>query len=1128
MKPFKNRLRDRHRECIRKRKNRGAHEVEVVERKETVGIGLLNMQGKSRTGMEDVRRAVADKDLDFMCLVETHVRKEDRRGPSIEGFETHQACREGQDKKGGGLAILARKRKGIAFTRYKPNIKSEGLGYVNKERLWLTYQSQGGKTAIGCVYLGCQSSDGRHDRHNAGIYEVLADEIYTLRGKGFRVLLQGDFNSWVGSNLEQGGIPGNRHKTNSNGVAFKEFLYNNNMVHVNGACRVTGDWSTRISEGLWTRHGPDYTSSSVLDYVVVSSEHLDSVKEMTVDEKGALGGGSDHNMVTARVKDKFVCASQVPRCGANRPGWDIDEDQDWTEYKKVVEQEMQRLQDDGTRNNFSVDLLEHSITKAITKGLEEGVGRRRERNPDSQRVLPKHIVKTMKERRMLEKEWKTEKCKFAASWSQTPPNSLVVAAQRLKDKETEVEEKIRVFERQNRAPIKKLCKQKSKRGRQMFWKYVSRKHHKLEDVTALQNKRTGVLRFKPEEVSEEIFGYLKEIFSGTEGPAEPTVESVSKDHVHLDHNYAKSLPEGSTVPGHEYASAARPHLTTTDRSGTAGNDPGGYLDKDFTELEVKETIKALGNEKATGHDFVPNEALKNAPPVLIEKLVVLFNRVKNKGEAPNPWKRGRLVLIHKKGSRTDTFNYRPLTVLTAVSGLYTKLLNNRLAEVVEAHGLLGEIQNGFRKTRSGGECAFVLNTILWKSAAQRKDVHLAFLDLMKAYDSVDRPTLWRKLGEMGFGGKFLRTIQKLYDGDHVTCKMNGVTTPPVYLGRGLRQGCSLSPLLFALYVAGLGQDLTLAKQGVKLYRVCVSGIFFADDIVLVARSAEGLRQLLVMVESHCRDLKMKLAVNKCKVMSKSSDTFEMVVDDEVAGCLDKVMRFRYLGLECELSPARTARAMQERAITVARKYKACCLRVARDGPDTAEVAMALWTCIAKPSLKFGCEAVPMSTTAMDEVTRQQVSMSKAVLGLPQCAPNISGDVLLGTKPFRDDLYAMQLKFYVRLQQQADRRWSKDALLDHLRGSWASPYIKHILGVKKEVGMVQGPVSARHVDIVVNHYTLRKLNDKIFSLSLPALKRVSKLAVASHVDESEESQVSLAILRDYWKARIGECLVLLHC
>ena len=151
----------------------------------------------------------------------------------------------------------------------------------------------------------------------------------------------------------------------------------------------------------------------------------------------------------------------------------------------------------------------------------------------------------------------------------------------------------------------------------------------------------------------------------------------------------------------------------------------------------------------------------------------------------------------------------------------------------------------------------------------------------------------------------------------------------------------------------------------------------------------------------------------------------------------------------------------------------------------------------------------MSKTAMDEVTRQQVGMSKAVLGLPQCAPNISGDILLGTRPFQDDLYATQLRFYLKLQQQDDRRWSKDALLDHLRGTWVSPYMKHIIKIKDEVGMIRGPVTNKQIQVVVGHYSLQKINDKIYDLNLPALKKVTKLEVAPHVNESKESQVLLA-------------------
>ena len=190
------------------------------------------------------------------------------------------------------------------------------------------------------------------------------------------------------------------------------------------------------------------------------------------------------------------------------------------------------------------------------------------------------------------------------------------------------------------------------------------------------------------------------------------------------------------------------------------------------------------------------------------------------------------------------YNYRPLTVLPCMCGLYSKLLNACLTEVVEKHKILGEVQNGFRRNRSDIDSTFVLNTILWKTMAKKKKVNLAFLDIEKAYDSVRRETLWKKMASMGFGGQFLNSIKSLYDGDHVTCDANGATTNPLYLGRGLRQGCSLSPMLFALYVRDMSNELHNSKLGVLLHKKCISCLFFADDIALIARDADGLRLLL--------------------------------------------------------------------------------------------------------------------------------------------------------------------------------------------------------------------------------------------------------------------------------------------
>ena len=149
-----------------------------------------------------------------------------------------------------------------------------------------------------------------------------------------------------------------------------------------------------------------------------------------------------------------------------------------------------------------------------------------------------------------------------------------------------------------------------------------------------------------------------------------------------------------------------------------------------------------------------NEALKQAPESFHRHLTMLYNRVKDQSKVPKAWLRGRVVLVHKSGSESEVNNYRPVTVLTCMNATYSKILNARLVEVVERHRILGEVQNGFRKGRSGSDSAFVLNSVLWKSRSKKKKTHLAFLDLAKAYDSVDRTVLWEKLRKLGFGGKF--------------------------------------------------------------------------------------------------------------------------------------------------------------------------------------------------------------------------------------------------------------------------------------------------------------------------------------------------------------------------------------
>ena len=1084
----------------------------TVERRSTIGLGFLNVDGWSDVTRDDVETAMEAQNIDVFSFVETDAKKksgESRPKVSVRGCKVFEVRRQDEcDRLGGGIAVAVKQTSGVVVNQHNPKIKDPKLNYVSQERLWIKYKSDHGKSAICTAYLGFNASDNRHQAWNEGIYKVLAEEVQNLRGEGYRVILQGDFNAWVGNVLEQGGIPGNRQKVTENGELFLSFLADNNLVHLNGAVRVPGDWESRICRGLWTRHASDYISSSILDFVVVSAEHLGGAVRMEVDQDGVHGGASDHNMLFSRWFDKFIAVPELPPVRIT--GWD-KENADWNKFREVVEREISNLVPDG---NNGVDNLSDTLSRVLTKGLNVAVGKK-STTPPKRTLFPRNIVSLIKERKQLEKRFKTEKSRFSSSRSQLPPDSLVVAKDNLDDKTAELNQAKARFERQKRAPLLSLAKTKSPRNRRKFWDYVNRKTKKSSDIPPLQDRQSGILKHDPKEISDEIFAYLKDIFSGSDEPLTPSDVADEEEFSHED----DEGPNGESRD-HEYGFQNRTSLPQSGNSGFADDDPSGFLDKAFSVGEVISIVKSLENDKAAGYDQIINEAVKEAPASFIQLLAKLFNIVKSRGRTPRSWKRGRVVLIHKKDSVADIYNYRPLTVLPCLCAIYSKILNARLTEVVERHRLLGEVQNGFRKGRSTTDCAFTLNSILWKTIAKKKKVSLAFLDLAKAYDSVCRDTLWKKLAKMGFGGQFLESLKSLYKGDFVTCESNGVTSKPVFLGRGLRQGCSLSPMLFALYVSDMSKDLHASNLGVLLHKVCVSSLFFADDILLVARDSDGLRMLLKIVQNHCKDLDMTLSVKKSKVMSTTQDVWELFGGDEVIGALDKVLQFKYLGLETKLSPSKSAGVMMKRASSLANSYRKNCISIARDGPDIVDLALALWNNIAMPSILYGCEVVPFSQTAIQEIERHQSAVGKFNLGLPPNAPNISTTAILGVRPFKELLYSAQLRFLVRLFKQDASRWSKDAFIDHLEGGWSSPYIKYMGEIRFELGLPRWPRDNKEVNLALKSHFENKLNEEIQRFSLPALEPLPKRARMSFVNESKESQVNKVLLQIYsWYMRV---------
>ena len=389
---------------------------------------------------------------------------------------------------------------------------------------------------------------------------------------------------------------------------------------------------------------------------------------------------------------------------------------------------------------------------------------------------------------------------------------------------------------------------------------------------------------------------------------------------------------------------------------------------------------------------------------------------------------------------------------------------------------------------------FILNTILWKAKAEGKNVHCSYVDIKKAYDSVNRERLWEIMSRFGFSVVFINCIKKLYDNDYVTSSVNGTMTRPVYLSRGVRQGCSLSPLLFALYLADLGSELEKSQHGLVLSGKVISALLFADDLVLISRTEVGLKDLLRIVLNHCKYLKLTISSAKSKVIYPNANPCTIVDQYGLdALTLDKVVQYKYLGVNTFSTMYRTGSEKQKHAIATARRFKGACLNVSRRGPDATLLAATLWTSVAIPSILFGCDCIPFSDTTIESINRIQSQLFKAVLSLPISVNNFVTQTEFGIPHFGNFLYKRQLHACLRWLNLPATRWTKLALNEHMGNQWPkpSPYWSYIVSLKTKLN-IQVLQSKSNINKHVDNYFRKILNVEIVRASLPSLKPVKRL------------------------------------
>jgi len=213
--------------------------------------------------------------------------------------------------------------------------------------------------------------------------------------------------------------------------------------------------------------------------------------------------------------------------------------------------------------------------------------------------------------------------------------------------------------------------------------------------------------------------------------------------------------------------------------------------------EVKSITHELQNGKAAGVDGIVNEIIKYGGDKMNVIIWKLCNTIFDKEVVPKDWQRGIIFPIFKDGDRRRPLNYRGITLLSAVSKVYTSILNDRLANWCEKKKIIIEEQGGFRKGRGCIDQIFVLTGILRKRHNQQ--TYCCFVDLTKAFDRVWRNGLWKALWEEGIRGKMWRVLRSIYSNTESKILLGQAETDYFNFDTGVRQGCVVANSILYFY-----------------------------------------------------------------------------------------------------------------------------------------------------------------------------------------------------------------------------------------------------------------------------------------------------------------------------------------
>lgn len=316
-----------------------------------------------------------------------------------------------------------------------------------------------------------------------------------------------------------------------------------------------------------------------------------------------------------------------------------------------------------------------------------------------------------------------------------------------------------------------------------------------------------------------------------------------------------------------------------------------------TPNEIINIISKLKSNKAAGPDNLPTHVIKRNATRFSNILNKCFNLIISTGQYPDCLKIAKVVPVFKSGDPCSLDNYRPISTLSIFSKVFEKLIVDRLLNFFGRHNLLYKFQYGFRQTCSTATALTELVDYIVSKVDNKKIVGALFIDLKKAFDTLNHGILLDKLNYCGIRGVANNLVESYLSGRSQYVTINETRSLIKPITTGVPQGSNIGPLLFLVYINDLGN---LPLNGTARLFADDTAIFYPDTSPssIINQMNQDLEKLKVYFASNL----LSLNIQKTKYMIFRSPRKILLhyVDPKLGNTvINKVDSFKYLGVHLD-------------------------------------------------------------------------------------------------------------------------------------------------------------------------------------------------------------------------------------